>query len=111
MATYAPFLRKLVTAYFKDRKAKDDRFPTIKQVMEEIPVAERDNIAGLLREMMEVSSAMACQHTDVTKPDDDHETCNTCGYKRYIFTTGREEDDNLERHWSRWRKVITQQCG
>lgn len=109
MATYANFLRKLVTAYFDDRKTKkDDNFSHVRLAMQEISVKDRENIAALLTEMAQAVRTTACQHTDVNKPDAQHETCNICGYKRFQFSTGREEDDNIEWHWSAWRKVVTQ---
>lgn len=108
MASYAPLLRKLVTAYFADRKGED--FSHIHQVMEEMPIAKRDNIARLLEEMMHAVQETACQHTNVTKVDDEHETCNVCGFKRAAYWTGDAEED-LVMHWGRWRKIVTEKVG
>jgi len=117
MASYAPFLRKLVTAYFDDRKTKkDDNFSHVRLAMQEIPIEKRHNIAMILREMMDAVETTACQHADVIKVDQLHETCNTCDMKRFAIDepTGQEgwmENKITALRWSPWRKVITQTIG
>ena len=113
MATFAPFLRKLVTAYFYDRKQEKDDFQNMRELMESIPVAKRDNIAGLLRDMAYAVDQTACKHTNVTKPDDLHEVCKVCGYKRSAYWEVDDSGNTImgqdaTKHWSAWRKVVTQ---
>lgn len=104
MATYAPFIRKLVTAYFSDRKQEKDNFQHMREVMEEIPIEDRHNIAALLDEMELAVRLTACQHMEVISPDDTHQVCKVCGYKRHAFWNGYDTDDTPpQKIWSPWR--------
>ena len=117
MASYAPFIRKLVTAYFDDRKTKkDDTWSHIGLVMQDMPIEKRRNIAMILREMMEAVLDTACQHTDVMKVDADQETCNTCGMKRFAHAEETGEEGWLDTKvthqvWGPWRNIVTKTCG
>jgi hypothetical protein len=109
MATWAPFLRKLVTAYFDDRKTKkDDNFSHVRLAMQSVPIKDRLNVALLLEELAKAVRTTTCQHTDVTKQDDWHETCNTCGLKRLAWEEETGEEGWMETKitrlvWSSWR--------